>query len=75
MIVKTVIAPKNLCSKTYAGQPHLEFHQIFYQYYHNRPAVQAAYADPFQCNSTNRQNPTLSKISIINRPGVARAVL
>ena len=31
---------------------------ILVEYYQNKPAAQAAGADPFRCNSTNRHIPT-----------------
>ena len=31
------------------------------EYYQNKPAAQAAGADPFRCNSINRQNPPIQQ--------------
>ena len=34
---------------------------ILVEYKQNKPAAQAAGADPFRCNSTNRQNPPIQQ--------------
>ena len=34
---------------------------VLVEYYQNKTAAQAAGADPFRCNSTNRQNPPIQQ--------------